>query len=68
MRLKAGDGGFLYACGELAAAKQEEIPLTARIFCIAMVNADTSRGQPAAFFQVAKLTRDVARGTCGLRR
>jgi thiamine pyrophosphate-dependent acetolactate synthase large subunit-like protein len=27
----AGDGGFLYACGELAAAKQERIPLTAVI-------------------------------------
>jgi thiamine pyrophosphate-dependent acetolactate synthase large subunit-like protein len=27
----SGDGGFLYACGELAAAKQEEIPLTAVI-------------------------------------
>jgi thiamine pyrophosphate-dependent acetolactate synthase large subunit-like protein len=25
----SGDGGFLYACGELAAAKQESIPLTA---------------------------------------
>ena len=25
----SGDGGFLYACGELAAAKQEDIPLTA---------------------------------------
>jgi acetolactate synthase-1/2/3 large subunit len=25
----SGDGGFLYACGELAAAKQERIPLTA---------------------------------------
>jgi thiamine pyrophosphate-dependent acetolactate synthase large subunit-like protein len=27
----SGDGGFLYACGELAAAKQEKIPLTAVI-------------------------------------
>ena len=27
----SGDGGFLYACGELAAAKQEHIPLTAVI-------------------------------------
>ena len=27
----SGDGGFLYACGELAAAKQENIPLTAVI-------------------------------------
>jgi thiamine pyrophosphate-dependent acetolactate synthase large subunit-like protein len=27
----SGDGGFLYACGELAAAKQERIPLTAVI-------------------------------------
>ena len=27
----SGDGGFLYACGELAAAKQEGIPLTAVI-------------------------------------
>jgi thiamine pyrophosphate-dependent acetolactate synthase large subunit-like protein len=25
----SGDGGFLYACGELATAKQERIPLTA---------------------------------------
>jgi acetolactate synthase-1/2/3 large subunit len=25
----SGDGGFLYACGELAAAKQEGVPLTA---------------------------------------
>jgi hypothetical protein len=30
--------------------------------------ADTSRGQPAAFYRVAKLTRDVARGVCGLPR
>jgi acetolactate synthase-1/2/3 large subunit len=27
----SGDGGFLYACGELATAKQEDIPLTAVI-------------------------------------
>ena len=27
----SGDGGFLYACGELAAAAQERIPLTAVI-------------------------------------
>jgi thiamine pyrophosphate-dependent acetolactate synthase large subunit-like protein len=27
----SGDGGFLYACGELATAKQEHIPLTAVI-------------------------------------
>ena len=27
----SGDGGFLYACGELAAARQEAIPLTAVI-------------------------------------
>ena len=27
----SGDGGFMYACGELAAAKQENIPLTAVI-------------------------------------
>ena len=27
----SGDGGFLYACGELAAARQERIPLTAVI-------------------------------------
>jgi hypothetical protein len=30
--------------------------------------SDTSRGQPAVFFRVAKLTRDVARSVCGLRR
>jgi len=30
--------------------------------------ADDSRGQPAALFRVAKLTRDVARGACGLQR
>ncbi|HEY1277201.1 MAG TPA: thiamine pyrophosphate-binding protein [Thermoleophilaceae bacterium] len=28
----SGDGGFLYACGELAAAAQERIPVTAVIF------------------------------------
>jgi acetolactate synthase-1/2/3 large subunit len=27
-----GDGGFLYACGELAAAEQERLPLTVLIF------------------------------------
>ena len=27
----SGDGGFLYACGELATATQENIPLTAVI-------------------------------------
>jgi hypothetical protein len=30
--------------------------------------ADDSRGQPPAFFRLAKLTRDVARGSCGLAR
>jgi hypothetical protein len=30
--------------------------------------ADTSRGQPAPLFRVAKLTRDIARGPCGLAR
>jgi hypothetical protein len=30
--------------------------------------ADTSRPQPAVFFQIAKLTRDVARSVCGLPR
>jgi hypothetical protein len=30
--------------------------------------SDDSRGQPAAFFQVAALTRDVARGICKLPR
>jgi hypothetical protein len=30
--------------------------------------ADNSRGQPPALFRVAALTRDVARGPCGLER
>jgi hypothetical protein len=30
--------------------------------------ADDSRGQPASLFRLAKLTRDVARGACGLER
>ena len=30
--------------------------------------SDTSRGQPTVFFRIAKLTRDVARGSCGLAR
>jgi hypothetical protein len=30
--------------------------------------ADTSRGQPPPLFRVAKLTRDIARGPCGLAR
>jgi hypothetical protein len=30
--------------------------------------ADTSRGQPAPLFAVAKLTRDIARGACRLAR
>jgi hypothetical protein len=30
--------------------------------------ADTSRGQPAPLFRVAKLTRDIARGACELAR
>jgi hypothetical protein len=30
--------------------------------------ADNSRGQPAALFRLAKLTRDVARGSCRLAR
>ncbi len=30
--------------------------------------ADDSRGQPPALFRVAKLTRDIARGPCGLAR
>jgi hypothetical protein len=30
--------------------------------------ADTSRGQPAPLFRVAKFTRDIARGPCGLAR
>jgi len=40
----------------------------ARVEAGSVAFADTSRGQPPAFFQVAKLARDVARGTCGLRR
>jgi hypothetical protein len=40
----------------------------ARVEAGTVAFADTSRGQPAAFFEVAKLARDVARGTCGLRR
>jgi hypothetical protein len=30
--------------------------------------SDTSRGQPPAFFRLAKLTRDVSRGVCGNAR
>jgi len=30
--------------------------------------SDTSRGQPKVLFEVAKLTRDVAKGPCGLAR
>lgn len=30
--------------------------------------SDTSRGQPPVFFKIAKITRDVARGSCGLAR
>jgi hypothetical protein len=30
--------------------------------------SDTSRGQPPVFFKLAKITRDVARGPCGLPR
>lgn len=30
--------------------------------------ADDSRRQPPALFRLAKLTRDVARGSCGLQR
>jgi hypothetical protein len=30
--------------------------------------ADSSRGQPFAFFRIAKLTRDVARSACKLAR
>jgi hypothetical protein len=30
--------------------------------------ADTSPGQPKTFFELAKLTRDVAKGSCGLVR
>jgi len=30
--------------------------------------SDTSRGQPTVLFRIAKLTRDVARGACGLAR
>jgi hypothetical protein len=30
--------------------------------------SDTSAGQPQAFYRLAKLTRDVARGACGLPR
>ncbi|MCU0314869.1 MAG: hypothetical protein MUC84_12525 [Solirubrobacteraceae bacterium] len=30
--------------------------------------ADTSRGQPQAFFALAKLTRDLAKRVCGLAR
>ena len=40
----------------------------ARVEAGSVAFADTSRGQPPAFFQVAKLAHDVARGTCGLRR
>jgi len=30
--------------------------------------SDTSAGQPQTFYRIAKLTRDVARGSCGLPR
>ena len=30
--------------------------------------SDTSRGQPPVFYRVAKLTRDIAKGVCGLPR
>jgi hypothetical protein len=30
--------------------------------------SDTSRGQPQAFYRLAKLTRDIAKGVCGLPR
>jgi hypothetical protein len=30
--------------------------------------SDTSTGQPKAFFELAKFTRDVAKGACGLPR
>ncbi|HEX6390626.1 MAG TPA: hypothetical protein VFZ89_14300 [Solirubrobacteraceae bacterium] len=30
--------------------------------------SDTSRGQPQVFYEVAKFTRDVAKGACGLPR
>ena len=30
--------------------------------------SDTSRGQPQAFYEVAKLTRDIAKEICGLPR
>ncbi len=30
--------------------------------------SDTSAGQPQTFYRLAKLTRDVARGACGLAR
>lgn len=30
--------------------------------------SDNSQGQPQAFFELAKLVRDVARGACGLPR
>ncbi len=33
-----------------------------------VVWSDTSRGQPPVLFALAKLTRDVARGPCGLPR
>lgn len=34
----------------------------------AVAFSDTSRGQPQAFFDVAKLTRDLAKRVCGLAR
>jgi hypothetical protein len=30
--------------------------------------SDTSLGQPAVFYRAAKLTRDIAKGACGLAR
>jgi hypothetical protein len=30
--------------------------------------SDTSAHQPSAFYRLAKLTRDIARGPCGLPR
>ena len=52
----------------LRAGPRSILRYRARVEAGTVAFADTSRRQPAAFFEVAKLARDVARRTCGLPR
>jgi thiamine pyrophosphate-dependent acetolactate synthase large subunit-like protein len=67
----SGDGGFLYACGELATAKQEGLPLTAVVVDdggYGMLRYDQDRrGDPHVGVDLETPDFEVLAGSFGVR-